>query len=135
MKPIGLDLRHMLKVYNTINDEQRPKFNIKFLALYGALAVASLGLFAFALTVSLPAQPSDEAAAGGSNLASQSETKKDYVGLSPAEISSGLASGNVVQERLASWQEAHPQAQIEKIEPVYEDGRLVGYEITYEESE
>lgn len=123
----------MLKVYNTINDEQRPKFNIKFLALYGLLAIASLGLFAFALTMSLPEQASDGAAAGGSNLASQSEPKKDYVGLSPAEIDSGIAPGSLVQDRLASWQEAHPRAQIEKIDPVYEDGRLVGYEITYQE--
>jgi energy-converting hydrogenase Eha subunit F len=118
---MSLDLRHMLKVYNYINDEKKPKVNLKFLGLFAALIVAGGALVAFALTQD----------AGGPAPVSANQKKTDYVGLAPDE--SVLGGDALVQTRLQSWYADHPDANVERVEPVYEGGRMVGYRITYTE--
>lgn len=122
-----LDLKHMVKVYNYVNDEKRRRFNYKFLGLLAGLLVAASALVAFAAQL----DPEPAAVNGSREGSSASESRTDYVGLSPAEIASSAAQSGQVQERLDSWYEAHPRANVEGIEPVYERGLLVGYLITY----
>lgn len=116
-----LDLKHMLKVYNYVNDDKKPKFNLKFLALFLGLVMAVGALVAFA--VLRPASPAPE---------SEAASKTDYVGLSPSEMALG-AGGSVLQARLDAWYAAHPEAEVESVTPQYQDGRVVGYEIRYRE--
>ncbi|MBI2078239.1 MAG: hypothetical protein HYT80_07725 [Euryarchaeota archaeon] len=120
---MSLDLKHMVKVYNYVNDEKRHRFNYKFLGLFLGLVVAAGALVAFAVVNAGPrAAPNDAAA---------SQNRTDYVGLSPAEVASGAVSAASVQERLDSWYASHPDADVKGVEPVYERGVLVGYLITY----
>ena len=125
---MSLDLKHMVKVYNYVNDEKRHKFNYKFLGLFAGLIVAAGALVAFA--VNLTTEPAAVNGSSGANDAA-AQTKTDYVGLSPGEVATAAASSAEVQERLDSWNAAHPGADIERLQPVYENGLLVGYLITY----
>lgn len=119
---MSLDIRHMLKVYNYVNDEKRPKVNLKFLGLFAALVVAGGALLVFALNQQESSAPPVAA----------TDEKTDYVGLAPDEA---LVGGQTLLEaRLQAWYAAHPDADVERIEPVYDGSRLVGYRITYTES-
>lgn len=117
---VTIDLKHMLKVYNYVNDDKKPKFNLKFLAVFVGLVVAVGALVAFALL--RPTAPAPEAGAA---------SKTDYVGLSPGESAMAAGSGALLQSRLDAWYAAHPDAQVESVTPQYDGGRLVGYEIRY----
>lgn len=120
---MAIDLKHMVKVYNYVNDEKRPKVNLKFLSLFIAFGVALIALVVFAVHVQLPERQSNDA-----NAASQT----DYVGLSPNQPASP-GSAQLAEAELAEWKAAHPDAQIESIEPVYRNGQVIGYDVTYRE--
>lgn len=118
---MAIDLRHMLKVYNYINDEKRPKVNLKFLGLFAALVVVTGAMIFFSVevrpSISEPQTP---------------ESRTEFVGLTPTEVAVGAPS-SLADTRLEAWRDQHPDAQIEHIEPVYDDGRLIGYNLTFRE--
>jgi hypothetical protein len=116
---VPIDLKHMLKVYNYVNDEKKPKVNLKFLGVFALLLVAVGAMIFFSVQVQ-PDTPGP--------VASRSE----YVGLSPTEVAAGL-SPTTADARLESWKAQHPDATIESIEPVYDGPRLIGYQVTYRE--
>lgn len=117
---MSIDLKHMLKVYNYVNDDKKPKFNLKFLSVFLGLVLAVGALVAFA--VMRPSGPTEGAAA----------SKSDYVGLAPGELALA-GSDALLESRLQAWYDAHPDARVESVTPRYQDGRLVGYEIRYRE--
>lgn len=119
---VTLDLKHMLKVYNYVNDDKKPKFNLKFLAVFAGLVVAVGALVAFA--VMRPVAPAPDSGAA---------SKTDYVGLSPSETALSGGAGSILQSRMDAWYASHPEAEIESVTPQYQDGRVVGYEIRYRE--
>ena len=118
---MAIDLKHMLKVYNYVNDEKRPKVNLKFLGVFAALAVAIGALVVFSIQVPPGGDSSDAYA-----------SKTEFVGLTPTEVAAG-ASSTLAQARLDAWTAQHPDAQIVRTEPVYDGGRLIGYDVMYRE--
>ena len=120
---MSIDLKHMVKVYNYVNDEKRHKFNYKFLGLFLALVAAASALVAFAAYSAGSGREPDPP--------STAHNRTDYVGLSPGEAASAELTAATLQQRLDSWYASHPGADVKGIEPVYERGMLVGYLITY----
>lgn len=118
---MAIDLRHMLKVYNYVNDEKRPKVNLKFLGFFAALAVAIAALAVFTIQIQPPGGSSGEYA-----------TQTEFVGLSATEIGAGLPS-SLADSRLDAWKAQHPDVEIVSAEPVYDGTRLIGYQVTYRE--
>jgi len=118
---MAIDLKHMLKVYNYVNDDKKPKVNLKFLGIYAALAVAIGALAVFTLQIQPAPQASDEYA-----------TKSEFVGLTPTEVASGFTSATA-DSRLDAWKAQHPDAEMVRTEPVYDGPRLIGYQVTYRE--
>ena len=114
---MSLDLRHILKVYNYVNDEKRSKVNVKFLALFAAFLVAAGALVAFAAL-----RPTS----GGSGPANDASTHQDFI-----PLTAGLGEG-ALDQQLAAWQAAHPGAHIDRTEDVYDaHGLLIGEEVYY----
>ncbi len=118
---MAIDLKHMLKVYNYVNDDKKPKVNLKFLGIFAALVIAIGALAVFTVQI----QPA-------SNQADQYATKSEYVGLTPLEAESGLSSATA-DARLDAWNAQHPDVEIVRTEPVYDGPRLIGYQVTYRE--
>lgn len=123
----------MLKVYNYVNDEKRPKVNIKFVGLLaGFLAVGGL-LVAFALT-----NPAANGNGSDGPAAGQGDPQTDFVGLTDAEAL--LHQGDperrdqIIDARVDSWLADHPDADIISMDPHYDNGVWTGYDITYRES-
>lgn len=118
---MAIDLKHMLKVYNYVNDDKKPKVNLKFLGIFAALAIAIGALAVFAIQT----QP-------GPDASDSYATKTEFVGLTPTELASGLSPATA-DDRLDAWKAQHPDAEIVRAEPVYEGPRLIGYDVTYRE--
>ena len=118
---MAIDLKHMLKVYNYVNDDKKPKVNLKFLGVFIALAVAIGALVIFSVAIQ-PAQ----------NTSDQYATKSEYVGLSATEIAAGMPS-STAEARLAAWKVQHADVELIRAEPVFDGAKLVGYELTYRE--
>lgn len=118
---MAIDLKHMLKVYNYVNDDKKPKVNLKFLGIFAALGLALGALVIFTVQYQPGGETSDPYA-----------TKSEFVGLTPTEVASGLTSVTA-EQRLESWKAQHPDAEIVRAQPVYDGPRLIGYEVTYRE--
>jgi hypothetical protein len=118
---MAIDLKHMLKVYNYVNDDKKPKVNLKFLGVFAALAVAIGALVVFSVQIQPSSQSSDQYA-----------TKSEYVGLSATEVAAGLPS-SVAEARLAQWKLDHVDAELVNAEPVYDGAKLIGYNVTFRE--
>jgi hypothetical protein len=120
---MSVDIRHMLKVYNYVNDDKRPKVNLKFLGLVAAFLIAGVAITAYVIAQSgVPATAPPPAA-----------SKTDYVGLGGADAVPAGGSTGLVQSRVDAWHAAHPGASVDRMDPVYRQGVLVGYKITYTE--
>jgi hypothetical protein len=122
-----MDVRKLLKVYNYVNDERRPKVNLKFAAALAGFLLSGAMLVGF-VALQQGASPSDGAGP-------QAAARTDYVGLSTEEIARGQLDPALVQQRWAQWQAEHPGANVEKREEVrVQPGNvLVGYRVTYRE--
>ena len=118
-----MDVKRILKVFTYVNDEGRQKVNVKFAGLLAAFLLAGAALAVFALSQSGGTAPPTD---------NQSATKTEYVGLTPIEAAVYDADPVLVEQRMAQWEEAHPDAQIISKQPHYDDqGRMTGYDVTY----
>ena len=62
------------------------------------------------------------------------QQRSEYVGLDPASLPLvDCAPACRADALLVEWQAAHPDANVLKTTPRFQDGRLVGYDIVYEE--
>ncbi len=121
-----MDVRKILKVYNYVNDEKRPKVNVKFLAALAAFLVAGAALVTVALLNGGSSPSSSEVPA--------SESKREYVGLSDQEMErmlSGRVNAQTAQQRWTAWQAEHPDAVVEKREEMRLSGVVVGWWVTW----
>lgn len=131
-----MDVRRLLKVYNYVNDEKKPKVNLKFAAALAAFVLASGLLIAYALaqrdaTTCPPACTSE--VAHGSPGGESGPSYTIYVGLSSSEISIGGDLTKMAEERLREWRAAHPTYVIDYEDPVEQLGATVGFNVTYHE--
>jgi hypothetical protein len=64
----------------------------------------------------------------------QPQQRSEYVGIDPASLPLVDCSPNCkADELLLAWQAAHPNANVLSIDARYQDGRLIGYDVVYEE--
>ena len=62
------------------------------------------------------------------------QQRSEYVGLDPASLPLVDCTPSCqADELLLAWQSAHPNANILDLERVHHDGRLIGYNVVYEE--
>lgn len=122
-KDDGPDLKRILKIFNYVNDDKRTKVNIKFLSLAVAFVVVASLLVAYAVWGPYNTTEPETGAA---------QERTEFVGLTPVEASLYGSDAELIDARLATWLEQHPNAEIVSVERAYnEDGLWVGYDITY----
>lgn len=122
-----MDIRRLLKVYNTVNDEKRSRLNIKFVGVFAAFL---LSVVAFAGFFALQRGGSDACV---TDCASSAASQREYVGLSSGELASPVGKSALVEQRWQSWEAEHRDAVVEKRESVEVGGVVVGYWVTYRE--
>lgn len=117
------DIRRILKVFNIVNDERRPKVNLKFAGTLVALVAVGAVLVTFS-ALNPPSAPPEAPA----------QERTEYVGLTPTEVALYGSDIDLIQARYAAWQGEHPEAEIVEVEPHRDaQGRWTGYDITYRE--
>lgn len=99
---------------------RRPWVRPEFLGLaLVAGAVVGLAFVAWSPQSDAPAAP---------------QQRSEYVGVDPASLPLvDCAPVCRADDLLVEWQSAHPEANVLDIRPRYADGRLVGYDVVYEE--
>lgn len=135
-----MDVRRILKVYKYVNDEKRPKVNVKFLAALGAFLLSGMALIGF-FTLEKPgsANPGATAAGAGGDAREAREGGRsimEYVGLEPDELAQAQLDPTLAERRLAQWKADLPRsAVIEKEERVEAnvggETVTVGWRVTY----
>lgn len=118
-EPVDVGLRSWFKE-SSAPKPRRPWVRPEFLGI--ALVAGALLGVAFVATM-----PND---APGAALQQRSE----YVGLDPASLPLvDCAPACRADAMLVEWQAAHPNANVIEATPRLQDGRLVGYDVHYEE--
>lgn len=117
-----MDVKKLVKVYNYVNDEKRPKVTLKFAAVLAAFLLSGAALVAFFLT---------QNGSDVSDASANATTKRDCFSLSSQEMNEAGASA-LLETKYAAWKAAHPGAEILKEEPIQSSGRTIGYCLTYE---
>lgn len=117
-----MDVRRLLKVYNYVNNEKRPKVNLKFLGALAAFLLAGGALIAFAVVQNRSGAPTGPDAA-----AKTCPERSEYVGLSTDEFASAPYNAQLPQQRLDTWKAQHPGATITHQEPVTDPSGAVTY--------
>lgn len=116
-EPVGL--RSWFK-QNTAPKPRRPWVRPEFLGI-ALIAGALLGV-AFVATM-----PEDAPQEG-------LQQRSEYVGLDPASLPLvDCAPSCRADALLVEWQAAHPNANVLESTPRYQDGRLIGYDVIYQE--
>lgn len=116
-----MKIADLVRTYRLLNDPEAPSWNVKFAGIVaaGILAVALVGSVAW------------DAQNGGSTTPAAAQMHTGYVGTDLPHAEDGAALPLTPEEALEKWRAEHPEATIVSQEPVYVDGRLVGYSIQY----
>lgn len=62
------------------------------------------------------------------------QQRSEYVGLDPTSLPLvDCAPQCKADELLLAWQSAHPNANVLDLKPIHHDGKLIGYDVVYEE--
>ena len=120
-----MDVRKLLKVYNYVNNDKRPKVNLKFAGALVAFLAAGALLVGF-----LVMNNGSSNNGPGSNAVSNCPSTTEYVGLDPNDPGSLSTSAVRADSAFAKWQQDHPGWTIEKKEPVSRGGIVMGYLVT-----
>ena len=120
-----MDVRKLLKVYNYVNNEKRPKVNLKFAGALVAFLSAGALLVGF-LVMNDGAPNGSTPGANAGTCPSQTE----YVGLDPNDAGSLSTSSLRADSAYAEWQRSHDGWKVEKKEPVSRSGIVIGYLVT-----
>lgn len=120
-----MDVRKLLKVYNYVNNEKRPKVNYKFAGALVAFLAAGALLVGF-----LIAQNGGDDSEGSRNLAASCNPETTYVGIDPKDAGSISLSTPTADQEYAAWEAEHRDHKVTKKEPVTMGGVTLGYHVT-----
>lgn len=121
-------IQDLVKTYRIINDPDAPPWSVKFVGALVVLA-AALGIAVAAWSTG------GEAVAPANAMLTTSEasgdgTRVDYVGYAPGSFDPLMGyEASRAGDALATWKAQHPSAKILDVEPVQQDGRLLGYKV------
>ena len=126
-----MDVRKILKVYNYVNDDKRPKVNLKFVAVYAAFLLSVVAMVGFFAAQRLSGDGTSGPGPGSDGSGVAATSHRERVGLSQEEIAAGTFQPGTADQRLAAWKAEHPNYVIDKQEAESVGPAVVAYWVTY----